>query len=236
MNLRTYFPTYQDLEAAAVSVVAGVILKVLLPNLRKGEASFNIHNENLGVRSTYDGRWECMRATSEAFGWLAARNLICAAPDQDGWMILSRAGLQAASVNDFSAWTADRELPESLLHPTIVRECMTNFRLGKFDTAVFEAFKTLEVTIRDASGLPPSDIGVSLARKAFRPGDGPLSDLTTEPGEQQALADLIAGAIGSYKNPHSHRKQDLSASESREMLILASHLLRIVQTRGSAPN
>ena len=108
---------------------------------------------------------------------------------------------------------------------------MDNFRLGKFDTAVFEAFKTLEVAIRDASGLPPSDIGVSLARKAFRPGDGPLCDTSTEGGEQQALADLMAGAIGSYKNPHSHRKQELGAAEAREMPIMASHLLRIFESR-----
>jgi uncharacterized protein (TIGR02391 family) len=126
---------------------------------------------------------------------------------------------------------ADREFSEALLHPTIAVGCMDNFRLGKFDTAVFEAFKTLEVAIRDASGLPPSDIGVSLARKAFRPGDGPLCDTSTEGGEQQALADLMAGAIGSYKNPHSHRKQELGAAEAREMPIMASHLLRIVESR-----
>jgi uncharacterized protein (TIGR02391 family) len=235
MNIRTYFPTYQDLEAAPVPAVAGALLKVLLPKVRGGEGSFHIHNETLEARSFYDGRWECARAVSEAFGWLAARNLICLAPNQDAWMILTRTGLAAANVADFVAWAADRDIPETLLHPMIIQECIANFRLGKFDTAVFEAFKTLEVAIRHAAGLSASDIGTHLARKAFRPSDGPLSDTTTDGGEQQALADLMAGAIGSYKNPHSHRKQALGAGEAREMLILASHLLRIVHTRGVPP-
>jgi uncharacterized protein (TIGR02391 family) len=234
MNLLAYFPTYVELEAAPVPAVAGAILKRLLPALRNGEGSFHPYNEIKNARNPYADRWECARAISEALGWLMARNLVCPAPGQDGWMILTRAGIEAAKVPDFVEWAADREIPESLLHPVIVQECMANFRLGKFDTAVFEAFKTLEIAIRQASGLAAADIGVVLARKAFRPNDGPLTDTSTEGGEQQALMELMAGAIGSYKNPHSHRKQALGAGEAREMLILASHLLRIVHARSPA--
>ena len=79
MNIRAFFPTYQDLEAAPVPAVAGALLKVLLPKVRGGEVSFHVHNETLEARAFYDGRWECARAISEAFGWLAARNLICLA-------------------------------------------------------------------------------------------------------------------------------------------------------------
>jgi len=50
--------------------------------------------------------------------------------------------------------------------------------------------------------------------------------------EQQALSDLVAGAIGSYKNPHSHRNVTIKdAAEAAEIVILASHLLKIIEAR-----
>ncbi len=104
-------------------------------------------------------------------------------------------------------------LPRKILHPAIASACWSAFLRGDYDTAVFQAFKELEVAIREVGHFKAEDYGVELARKAFGESNGPLADQSKPVAERAALAHLVAGALGSYKNPHSHRKVELSAEE-----------------------
>lgn len=74
--------------------------------------------------------------------------------------------------------------------------------------------------------------GVDLMRKAFNPDNGPLTDMKEPMAEREALMHLLAGSIGRFKNPTSHRHVPItSASETVEILMFASHLLRVVSDR-----
>jgi uncharacterized protein (TIGR02391 family) len=102
----------------------------------------------------------------------------------------------------------------------------------KYDSAVFEAMKAVEVAVRDAAALQPTDTGTDLMRKAFNVSNGALTDKTAVEAEREARSHLFAGAIGAYKNPHSHRNVALDdPDEAAEIILLANHLLRIVDGR-----
>src|SRR6516225_2765395 len=80
--------------------------------------------------------------------------------------------------------------------------------------------------------LRPRDIGADLMRAAFHPDNGPLTDTSLPKSERESLAHLFAGAIGSYKNPSSHRTVAITdIRDAQEQVLLASHLLGIVDAR-----
>lgn len=168
---------------------------------------------------------------SDAWAWLQAHALIgpSAQNPQGDWRRVTTLGQELR--DDPKAlvrlWASHR-LAGSL-HPSL-SSASANFALGDYETASFAAMKAVEVAVRRVAELPNELLGVALMRKAFSPKDGVLRDPDAEGGEQQATADLFAGAIGAYKNPASHRTVRFDDPiEAAEVVQLADLLLRIVE-------
>lgn len=112
---------------------------------------------------------------------------------------------------------------------------MVPVRPREYETAVFQAFKEVEMAVRAVGQFPPTEVGTILVGKAFKVQNGPLTDSALPAAEQLAMLNLFSGAVGLFKNPSSHRHVPMSEpSEAAEMVSFASLLLRIVDARAAA--
>lgn len=179
---------------------------------------------------------EIEEALGVAWLWLEINLFLMPVPGvngQNGWRQLTRRGREAvADPAVFQSFQAAAAFPKALLHPAIADAVWLDLARGDFQVAVFRAFRAVEEAVRDAGGFAANDVGVDMMRRAFNPQGGPLSKMDDPVAEREALSALFSGAIGSYKNPHSHRTVEMTdARDAQEMTMLATHLLRIVDAR-----
>ena len=235
MSLYSLVPDAKALLDLEPEELAGVLMEHFnsLPPSEQREQ--NRHNFDLHTVQEYpqDQQEELSQALMEAWAWLEHEGLLVPKSGAQGeWVVISRRGQQLRTRDQVDSYRRANRLPSQLLHPRIAQKVWALFLRGDYDKAVFQAFKEVEVEVRKAANFADADIGVVLMREAFKKG-GPLADATALEAEQEALAHLFAGAIGSYKNPHSHRSVTIESTEAAEMIVLASHLLGIVDKRSS---
>jgi uncharacterized protein (TIGR02391 family) len=202
-----------------------------------GSGHLNRHNllsSNNSEEYCERPRWDDVaKALAEAWIWLEREGLIAPRPDETrDWVFVTRRGKQFRTQSDPRQFKATQLLPAETLDPTLAAKVRPPFLRSDFESAVFEAFKEVEIRVRNIGGFTSDDLGVQLMRKAFKPESGPLSDPGQPPAEQQAISDLFAGAIGSFKNPGSHRDVKFDdAIEAMQLIMFADRLIRIAEKR-----
>jgi len=178
---------------------------------------------------------ELYRRLVVAWMWLEKELFI--APQQghtSDYAFITPRGRKVLESQDFDAYKKGSLLPSDNLDPILVRKVKPSFIRGDYDPAILQAFKEVEIRVREKAGFSAKEIGVKLMKKAFGPPDGPLVDTTMHSGEQVARMELFAGAIGLYKNPSSHRDVEVSPNEAADIIHFANQLLRIVHLCSSA--
>lgn len=180
---------------------------------------------------------EIRLALREAWAWLEGAALII---QDDRFLgphdhrILSRKAKKLACESNFGRAFATRLLQKDVLNRRIREDVWALYHRGKYDTAVFEALKAVEIAVRDAAGYSNDDYGTDMIARAFNEEHGPLRDPNDQKAERIALRNLFIGTHGTYKNLHSHRKVEIDDPvEAAEIIMLANHLLRIVDARAA---
>jgi uncharacterized protein (TIGR02391 family) len=247
-SLSSLVPKADDMLSLEVEELAGVLLvhlnsyEGLSGNSISQHGAISHHNFFLSLTPTSsltqpeygDRQPEVNQALMEAWAWLQSAGLLVErASSGGGWFFVSRRGKQIMSRNDFDAYRKASLLPKDQLHPMIASKVYPAFLRGDYDTAVFQAFREVEVAVRTAGNFGPDDYGTDLMRKAFRASrnnqsPGPLTDTQLPIAEQEAMANLLAGAVGLYKNPQSHRHVPTNPADAAEVIMFASHILRMV--------
>lgn len=171
-------------------------------------------------------------ALAEAIEWLRSQGLVIRDPGQSPqWFQLTRRARKIKAEGKLQEFRTGQILPVHLLPESLVVKVRHLFLRGDHDTAVFQAFKEVEVAVRQACGYGNEQFGKALMIAAFNPKDGPLSDQSLVTAEREAEMSLFVGAVGHAKNPTSHRDVDLSPEEAARLIVFAAHLLSIVETR-----
>jgi uncharacterized protein (TIGR02391 family) len=213
----------EEIQALPIDRLGILVLKHLVDTNEWNSHNFLHSGGNLRLPHA------TLRCWSEALNWLVSKNLVARGkPGQSAdpnTIFVTRLGNKVLQTGLETIRAAERL--DVGLHQRI-EHVKSQFLLGEYELAAFAAMREVEIRVRELSDADSSVIGVKLMRKSFSDG-GHLADSELDPGEQIGIMELFAGAIGTFKNPPSHRQVNYGdPTEASEVVLLADLLMRLL--------
>ncbi|HUV59752.1 MAG TPA: TIGR02391 family protein [Desulfatiglandales bacterium] len=216
-----------EVQSLPIDRLGILVLKYLVDTKEWNAYNFLNSGRNLNLPEP------TLRCWSEALNWLFSKNLVArGTPGQSSSdaIFVTRLGSKVLEVGLETIRACER-LDVELHHR--LEQVKSQFLLGQFELADFAAMREVEIRVRELSGADSSLLGVKLMRNSFGEG-GKLADPKLDPGERVGIMELFAGAIGTFKNPPSHRQVDYAdPTEASEVVLLADLLMRLLDRVGA---
>lgn len=248
-SLHEIVPTAEALLALEPEELGPILVQLFATHQQNGSVLVSTYRSRIypefGPPQSLPGYPEAKRgaveqAIAEAFSWLEAQTLFIhtRGQSQEHRTLSRRAQRALNNDRDFSAFKHAELLPRGLLPEALVEVVYPLFLRGSYDTAVFEAFRAVEIAVRDGSNrlganFPDDLVSTKLMSAAFHIGNGPLRDANVPDAERQAELSLFLGAMGHARNPVGHRVVGMTAEEAARLVVFASYLLAIVAKRSA---
>jgi uncharacterized protein (TIGR02391 family) len=217
-----------ETQSLPIDRLALLVLRHLVDSNQSHQHNFLNSGANRGISE------KTLRCWSEALNWLISSNLVARGlprVSDSQAIFVTRLGRRVLS-EGYDGIRAIQRLNIDL-HERLAR-ARSQFLNGEFEIAAFAAMREVEIRVRELSGTDTSHVGVKLMREAFGK-NGALADPELDPGEQVGVMELFAGAIGTFKNPPSHRQVDYAnPTEASEVVLLADLLMRLLDRTGAS--
>lgn len=122
---------------------------------------------------------------------------------------------------------------ERNIHPEIAGVSLKLFDNGHYSQATFEAFKYLDVQVKELSGINDSGYKLMMAAFAEAAPKIKLTDLVTSSDidEQIGFKFIFAGVMSAIRNPRGHDITSDPIDRCLDHLSVASVLLRRMEER-----
>ncbi len=239
-EVMTRFPTLQSMLEAPPSVLGLAVLHGIAA-IHGPREQANTSPRPLRRREVIDGTINGVGegvpiriAAGEAVSWLYSHDLLADLYHRSSsdlpTVVITKLGYAVLESGPDAVGAATHALRVTELIPESIRvKVIAPLIAGDYDVAIANAFKAVEVRMRQRANLSTGDFGSRLTKQFFK---RVIATQLQRADRRGSLADeehLFEGLFGLYRDRAVHEAPHIDSMQyALEVVIAASHLLRIV--------